>query len=64
MKTEDVEVPAGKFKTIRLEMKSQVGRVKTEATYWYAPNLGLVKMTGMSGNLESVMVLKSFTPGK
>jgi hypothetical protein len=62
---EDVEVPAGKFKAIRVELETvftspngtkSVGHRLTE---WYAPGVGCIKQVGG----EAVTVLKSFTPG-
>jgi hypothetical protein len=58
---EEVKVPAGTFKAIRVETEfPQRGKKGLLAKYWYAPNVGLVKQ--VYGN--HVRVLKSFTPGK
>jgi hypothetical protein len=60
-KEEEVEVPAGKFKAVPVEMKADAfGRVQTTKT-WYAPGVGAVKVTGPG---ERTQVLKSFTAGK
>jgi hypothetical protein len=59
-KEEEVEVPAGRFKTIVI-----VGqRNKGEKTLWFAPKVGCVKSIYKSPLGETITVLKSFTPGK
>lgn len=58
---EMVEVPAGKFRAIRVDRHESVNGVKQgTTTYWYAPGVGCIKITGRSQN----RVLKSFVPGK
>jgi hypothetical protein len=59
---EVVEVPAGKFKAIRVDSVS-AGRALPQkwSKAWYAPRVGLVKAESLLG---SDFVLKSFTPGK
>ena len=63
--TEEVEVPAGKFRAVRLEIEVTAinGKAGPELrfTNWYALEVGLVKMTR---GTEWTRVLKSFTPGK
>jgi hypothetical protein len=56
-KEEEVEVPAGKFKAVRVETTAG-GR----ATLWFAPAVGLVKV--VSGKGDVVQILKEFKPGK
>lgn len=53
---EEVEVPAGKFRAAKVVWESG----PNPATYWYAPQAGLVKLAYG----ETAVVLKSFTPGK
>jgi len=55
---EDLEVPAGKFKAVRVKMTN--GRAET--TLWFSPNVGVVKMASTQGPV--VQVLKEFKPGK
>jgi hypothetical protein len=57
MKEEEVEVPAGKFKAVRVELRD--GEV---STIWFAPNVGVVKMASTQG--PAVQVLKEFKQGK
>jgi hypothetical protein len=53
---EEVEVPAGKYTAIRVEHRGKAG----DATFWYAPGVGLVKMVSK----DVVQELESFTPRK
>lgn len=57
---EEVVVPAGTFKAIRVEQRDGTNGQETTATFWYAPDVGLVKLA-YEGVVQE---LKSFTPGK
>ena len=58
---EEIEVPAGKFRAIRVDRQEiQNGAALGTTTYWYAPGLGCIKIAGRS----TARALKSFTPGK
>jgi hypothetical protein len=57
-KEEDVEVPAGKFKAVRVEHVNG----DSTTTLWFAPTVGLIKMA--FGGSEQVTVLKEFKAGK
>jgi hypothetical protein len=57
---ETVEVPAGKFRAIRVERESRLDQMTQRTTYWYAPGLGCVKWSSDGRG----SVLASFTPGK
>jgi hypothetical protein len=62
---EEVDVPAGKFRTIRVDSEAPVGKDLTQKTkQWYAVGIGWVKLVTKMGDAEEVRVLKSFTPGK
>jgi hypothetical protein len=64
---EEVEVPAGKFRAIRVEQEREVNRKTAPARFeeWYAPEVGLVKKVFHHlGATKQVQELKSFTPGK
>jgi hypothetical protein len=58
---EDVEVPAGKFRALRVETayyyKGAAGQVWNR---WYAPGIGMVKLVDAQGGTK---VLKEFTAG-
>ena len=51
---EENEVPAGKFRAIRVERNSTLDEVTQGSTYWYAPRMGCVKW--WTGNTECVLV--------
>ena len=60
---EDVDVPAGRFRAVRVEMELTVQNgmfldPPQRYTQWYDPDVGLVKMTGKDGFSR---VLKSVT---
>jgi hypothetical protein len=60
---EEVEVPAGKFKALRVDaVVARDGPRPT--TCWYAAGVGQVKVVMVSGGAEHVEVLKAFNPGK
>jgi len=41
---EDVVVPAGTYRAVRVEQRGTTNGKETTATFWYAPEIGLVKM--------------------
>ncbi len=63
---ERVEVPAGTFQAVRVEKVVPLGGLPVTFSYWYAPDVGVVRRTTRVGERgkEQVEVLKSFTPGK
>ncbi len=60
-KEEEIEVPAGKFKTFRLDVNLGENSL---ASIWYAPRVGVVRQEYKSNNLDYVKTLKEFKPGK
>jgi hypothetical protein len=62
-KVEEVKVPAGTFKAIRVQ-ESAEPVLRMTATHWYAPGVGLVKTVAFYGKSEQTQVLKSYTPRK
>lgn len=58
---ETIKVPAGIFDTVRVDSKYDVEGQDGGTSFWYAPGVGLVKMTYGGGKTQ---VLKSFTRGK
>lgn len=58
---EEVEVPAGKFKAIRVDTTVSLSGERFVVSQWYAPGVGVVKM--VKGK-HSVKVLKAYTPAK
>lgn len=64
-KEEEVEVPAGKFKAIRVNSTVEQKGSVTQNSYWYAVGVGAVKLVTISSKgSEVTTVMKSFTPGK
>jgi hypothetical protein len=61
---EEVEVPAGKFKAIRVDAEWTLDGTEVKTTQWYAPDVGLVKRVYRAGVTTQTQLLKSFTPGK
>jgi hypothetical protein len=61
---EAVEVPAGKYKAVRVEVDFEGAPVPVRQTFWYAPGVGLMKETGEFNGETREVALKSFTPGK
>lgn len=62
---EEVEVPAGKFKAVRVEAEAGFPApfAVTRTTYWHAPGVGVVKTVEQIKGGDRVEVLKAFTPG-
>jgi DUF3108-like len=58
---EEVEVPAGKFKAIRVDSIISLSGERYTVSQWYVPGVGLVKTQRAPNDRE---VLKSFAPGK
>lgn len=58
--SEEIKVPAGKFKATPVQTIAESKRQKLTATTWYAEGIGMVKMKSPELNFE----LKQFTPGK
>jgi DUF3108-like len=63
-KEEEVEVPAGKFKAVRVEVESMINGAVHRTTHWHAPGVGMVKSVTPDKRGDRVQVLKAFTPGK
>lgn len=65
-KAEWVEVPAGKFLALRVDIAYGGEQKSRTATAWFAPGIGQVKLVYRHGDGKEagVVVLKSFTPGK
>jgi hypothetical protein len=61
---EEVEVPAGKFKAVRVDAALDEARASAPVSSWYAPGVGLVKSVSKVGKDDRVQVLKSFAAGK
>jgi hypothetical protein len=62
--SEEVAVPAGKYKAVRVDGDGVLAGTATKVTYWFAPDVGIVKLRHVLANGDLVLELKSFTPGK
>lgn len=64
-KEEEVTVPAGKYKAVRVDSETTPGAgPASKNSLWYAPGVGVVKSVVKLGNREFNTELKEFTPGK
>ena len=62
--TEELSLPAGTFRAVRVDSVLTAGRHTVKESRWYAPGVGLVQVTtDHRGNTETA-VLTAFTPGK
>jgi hypothetical protein len=59
-----IEVPAGKFKTLEVESRTELKGEKVVARIWYAEGVGIVKQETSSGSNLLTMELKKYTPAK
>lgn len=63
--TDQVTVPAGKYKTITILLDAETGGgVKVKTTYWLAPDVGMVKQTVDILGKTILLELEKFEPGK
>jgi hypothetical protein len=62
---EEVTVPAGKYKTIKVEAKDfNIGGTQATIVCWYAEKVGIVKRSYRVGKREFVHELEKFAEGK
>ena len=63
---EEVEVPAGRFKAVRIDKRSVLSDGKTvRATDWVVPGMGAIKSRALlPDGTEAIQILSSFTSGK
>ena len=59
--TEEVKVPAGTFRAVRVGTLSTWWQSQQRVPHWYAPGVGLVRVKYRAGSSRD---LKSFVPGK
>lgn len=58
---EPIKVPAGTFEAVCVELEQSPGGRPRTIRAWYAPGVGLLKMTE---NDREIWLLQAFTPGK
>src|SRR5262249_40563344 len=65
LKKEKVKVPAGEYETIVADgPEFTIAGMKTAIKYWFAPKVGIVKLSFTLGGNDAVLELKSFEQGK
>ena len=62
--SEDVTVPAGKYKAIKADMDRTVAGMQATSTSWFAPDVGVVKQTMAVGGSTATLELEKFEAGK
>lgn len=60
---ENVEVPAGKFKAIKVTINLEAKMQKVSTSYWFVKDIGFVKQTVEAGDLNITMELEKFDAG-
>ncbi|MBI2823061.1 MAG: DUF3108 domain-containing protein [Planctomycetia bacterium] len=63
-KEEEIEVPAGKYKAVKVRVDANTKGQKITNTYWFAPGVGIVKQEAAVNGGTIVMNLAKFEPGK
>jgi hypothetical protein len=61
---EDVEVPAGKYKTVTVEVNSEAAGMKFTTKYWFAADVGIVKQVATIGGNTISLELEKYEPAK
>jgi hypothetical protein len=62
--TEEVEVPAGKFKTVSVQVVADAAGMKITTTYWFAAGVGIVKQIAEVAGQKIEMKLEKIERGK
>jgi hypothetical protein len=55
---ENIEVPAGKFKTYRVNLKLEDNNMTVSVAYWFAKDVGMVKQTLEVGGIDILLELE------
>ena len=63
---EEIEVPAGKFKTVKVVMDAEVvgAGIIVSTTYWFAQGVGVVKQHVNINSMQFTLLLEKFEEGK
>jgi hypothetical protein len=59
--SEKIEVPAGRFQTLKVVTRIEQGGVSVTKTSWYAPGVGLVQQATQSSGVDSETVLVDYS---
>lgn len=57
---DEITVPAGQFKTVRIMMEASSGSQQVETTYWYAEKVGMVQQTMKLNGISVMLKLEKF----
>jgi len=61
---EEIEVPAGKYKTVTSAGEFEINGRPAAFKYWFAPNVGVVKLNVKFDNMDITAELQKFEPAK
>ena len=62
--SEEVEVPAGKFKTVSVQVVADAAGMKITTTYWFAAGIGIVKQVAEIAGQKVDLKLEKIERGK
>jgi len=60
---DEVEVPAGKFETVKVEIKLVQNKQSVDSIYWFADGVGIVKQEASIQNTKLTLELQKFEKG-
>ena len=60
----EVTVPAGKYKAVRVDVEISVAGLNASFSYWFAPDVGVVKQTTDLGGSKISAELEKYEPPK
>jgi hypothetical protein len=61
---EEVGVPAGKFKAVKVVLTAEIKSVNINTSYWFVKDLGIVKETVLVGELHTLLELEKSSLAK
>jgi hypothetical protein len=61
---EEITVPAGKYQTLKADVDTSVMGQQVKSTYWFAPEVGVVKQTMVIQGRDVTLELEKFEAGK
>ena len=64
VEADQVEIPAGKYKAVKLTVATSVDDTKILSDYWFAANVGIVKQEMDIGGQKVKIILQKYVPGK
>jgi hypothetical protein len=63
--TEKVTVPAGTYDAVHVKGENmKIGTTETTVDYWFAKDVGIVKLKFSLGSQDATLELESYTAGK